>query len=82
MPMYGSTISRMTQRTLPKPDMSLRRKRSLAAVMNSQNHRMKMNTAKASMTKPAKADFPKKMVLPPTAALFEPALYKGPLPAH
>src|SRR5690348_2363550 len=56
MPMYGSTTSRMTQRTLPKPEMSLRRNRSLAAVMNSQNQRMNMNIAKASATKLANAE--------------------------
>src|SRR5579883_2143399 len=52
-------MSRMTQRTLPKPEMSLRRNRSLAAVMNSQNQRMNMNTAKASATKLANGEAPK-----------------------
>src|SRR4030088_1867685 len=44
-------MSRITQSTLPKPDMSWRRNRSLATVMSSQNHRMNMNMAKASATK-------------------------------
>jgi hypothetical protein len=52
-------MSRITHSTLPKPDMSCRRKRSLAAVMNSQNHKMNMNTAKASATKVTNGDSPR-----------------------
>src|SRR5215831_20711084 len=49
-------MSRITHTTLPRPDTSLRRNRSLATVMNSQNHRMKTKTAKASARKFAKVD--------------------------
>src|SRR5215468_6252374 len=49
-------MSRITHSTLPRPDTSLRRNRSLATVMNSQNHRMKTKTAKASARKFAKVD--------------------------
>src|SRR5262249_21716629 len=49
-------MSRITHITLPRPDTSLRRNRSLAAVMNSQNHRMKTKMANASARKLAKVD--------------------------
>src|SRR5579871_5716675 len=49
-------MSTITHSTLPKPDMSSRRNRSLATVMNSQNQRMKMKTANASARKLAKLD--------------------------
>src|SRR4051794_39749896 len=68
----------MIQMTVPKPDMSWRRNRSLAVVMNSQNQRMKMNTAKASATKTANADSPKTdMVLPFRRRHQEGRLYDG-----
>jgi hypothetical protein len=50
--------------------------------MNNQNHRMKMNTAKASARKFANADSPENMILPPTAALLDRALYGGSPPTH
>src|SRR5271163_1944597 len=51
-------MSRITQSTLPKPEMSWRRNRSLATVMNSQNHRMNTKTAKASARTLANIDCP------------------------
>ena len=44
-------MSAITQNTFTQPEMSWRRKRSLATLTNSQNHKTNMKMAKASATK-------------------------------
>src|SRR5258708_30358669 len=44
-------MSRITQRTLAKPDTSWRRNRSPVTVISNQNHRMNMKIAKTSARK-------------------------------
>src|SRR5215472_11469145 len=58
-------MSRITQSTLPKPDTSWRRNRSLDTAMSNQNHKMNMNTAKRSATKLVNVKPPPKSIVPP-----------------
>ncbi len=51
MPMYGSTMRKMTHITFRKPEISCRLNKSLATVMNSQNHNMNMKIEKTSTIK-------------------------------
>src|SRR5215469_4633588 len=67
MPMYGNTISNITHRILPNPEISWRRNRSLATVIRSQNQRMNRKIANRSVVKLANVKPPLKSIvsLPP-----------------